>query len=84
MASSRPTAGRLAAPDEMEAFLAGHLTAAQADGTADPRLDPRHEAVVLLAVSAGLGLSVLLGQRTAAAATTVLHYHLDRLFPTGT
>ncbi|MFD5438338.1 TetR/AcrR family transcriptional regulator [Kitasatospora sp. NPDC127067] len=71
----------LAAPDEMEAFLTAQLTAAQQAGDADPGLDARHEAVVLLAVSAGLGLSVLLGQRTADEATTVLRYHLGRLFP---
>ncbi len=71
----------LAAPDEMEAFLATQLTAAQRAGTADPRLNARQEAVVLLAVSAGLGLSVLLGQRTADEATAVLHYHLGRVFP---
>ncbi|MBD0689737.1 TetR/AcrR family transcriptional regulator [Streptomyces sp. CBMA123] len=69
-------AGRsfLAAPDEMEAFLTAHLTAAGA-------ADPRQEAVILLAVSAGLGLSVLLHQRTAEDATAVLRYHLGRLFP---
>ncbi|HJD84568.1 TetR family transcriptional regulator C-terminal domain-containing protein [Kitasatospora aureofaciens] len=71
----------LAAPDEMEAFLATQLTAARRAGTADPRLDARQEAVVLLAVSAGLGLSVLLGQRTADEATAVLRYHLGRVFP---
>ncbi|GAA1948096.1 TetR/AcrR family transcriptional regulator [Kitasatospora viridis] len=71
----------LAAPDEMEAFLVAQLAAAQQAGGADPLLDARQEAVVLLAVSAGLGLSVLLGQRTAADAGAVLHYHLGRLFP---
>ncbi|MGA5821226.1 TetR/AcrR family transcriptional regulator [Kitasatospora sp. NPDC094028] len=71
----------LAAPNEMEEFLVGQLEAAQQAGGADPRLDAGQEAVVLLAVSAGLGLSVLLGQRTADDATTVLHYHLGRLFP---
>ncbi|WP_035858692.1 TetR/AcrR family transcriptional regulator [Kitasatospora cheerisanensis] len=65
----------LAAPNEMEAFLVAHLTAAGLP-------EPDHEAVVLLALSAGLGLSVLLGQRTPEAATTVLHHHLSRLFPT--
>ncbi|MFJ9772380.1 TetR/AcrR family transcriptional regulator [Kitasatospora sp. NPDC101157] len=70
----------LAAPDEMEVFLAAQLTAAQRAGTADPRLDARQEAVVLLAVSAGLGLSVLLGQRTADEAIAVLRYHLGRAF----
>ncbi|MFE2109571.1 hypothetical protein ACFXAF_27430 [Kitasatospora sp. NPDC059463] len=71
----------LAAPGEMERFLADRLTAAQQAGDADPRLDAAREAVVLLSVSAGLGLSVLLGQRTADDATAVLHYHLGRLFP---
>ncbi|MFF2041137.1 TetR/AcrR family transcriptional regulator [Kitasatospora sp. NPDC058170] len=73
----------LAAPGEMEQFLAGRLAAAREAGDTDPRLDPGQEAVVLLALSAGLGLSVLLGQRTADDATAVLHYHLARLFPPG-
>ncbi|MFF3006508.1 TetR/AcrR family transcriptional regulator [Kitasatospora sp. NPDC057940] len=71
----------LAAPNEMEDFLVGQLTAARQAGDTDPRTDARQEAVVLLAVSAGLGLSVLLGQRTADDAVAVLHYHLGRLFP---
>ncbi|MGE7435068.1 TetR/AcrR family transcriptional regulator [Kitasatospora sp. NPDC001175] len=71
----------LAAPNEMEDFLVGQLTAAQQAGDTDPRLDARQEAVVLLAVSAGLGLSVLLGQRTTSDAVAVLRYHLGRLFP---
>ncbi|MGW4379766.1 TetR/AcrR family transcriptional regulator [Kitasatospora sp. NPDC004531] len=64
----------LAAPDEMEAFLVGQLTAAAVP-------EPRHETVVLLALSAGLGLSVLLGQRSPEDATAVLRHHLARLFP---
>ncbi|MFD0399282.1 TetR/AcrR family transcriptional regulator [Kitasatospora sp. NPDC127121] len=71
----------LSAPNEMEDFLVGQLTAARQAGDTDPRMDARQEAVVLLAVSAGLGLSVLLGQRTADDAVAVLHYHLGRLFP---
>ncbi|MGW3233571.1 TetR/AcrR family transcriptional regulator [Kitasatospora sp. NPDC001095] len=71
----------LAAPNEMEAFLAAQLTAARQAGDAIPGLDPRQEAVVLLAVSAGLGLSVLLDQRTAEEAVGALHYHLGRIFP---
>jgi AcrR family transcriptional regulator len=71
----------MAAPNEMEGFLVAQLTAAQQSGDAAPGLDARQEAVVLLAVSAGLGLSVLLGQRTADDATSVLRYHLARLFP---
>ncbi|MEU3496925.1 TetR family transcriptional regulator C-terminal domain-containing protein [Kitasatospora cineracea] len=71
----------LAAPNEMEAFLAGQLTAAQQAGDTAPGLDARQETVVLLALSAGLGLSVLLGQRSADDATAVLRYRLGRLFP---
>ncbi|MFJ8430967.1 TetR/AcrR family transcriptional regulator [Kitasatospora sp. NPDC094019] len=70
----------LVAPDEMEAFLVGQLEAAQRSGEADPRLDARQEAAILLAASAGLGLSVLLGQRTPAEAVAALRYHLGRLF----
>jgi hypothetical protein len=33
-------------------------------------------------MSAGLGTSVLAGQRTADDALRVLRYHLDRLLPT--
>ncbi|MER7845868.1 TetR/AcrR family transcriptional regulator [Kitasatospora sp. NPDC096077] len=65
----------LAAPNEMEAFLAAQLTAAGATDS------PRQEAVVLMAVSAGLGLSVLLGQRTPDDAVAVLHHHLGRILP---
>ncbi len=41
----------------------------------------RTEAISLLALSAGLGTSVLVGQRTPEAAAPVLRHHLDRLFP---
>ncbi|MFD0634810.1 TetR/AcrR family transcriptional regulator [Catenulispora yoronensis] len=70
----------LAGPAEMEELLAGQLAAAQQAGDADPRLDARQEAVMLMAASAGLGLSVLLGQRSADAAIKVLRYHLGRVF----
>ncbi|MFJ5234168.1 TetR/AcrR family transcriptional regulator [Kitasatospora sp. NPDC088391] len=70
-----------AAPDEMETFLAAQLRAAEQAGRTAPGLDARQEAVLLLAVSAGLGLSVLLGQRPAEEAVAVLHYHLARIFP---
>ncbi|MER7703706.1 TetR/AcrR family transcriptional regulator [Kitasatospora sp. NPDC097605] len=73
----------LKAPGEMEDFLIAQLAAAQRAGDADPHLDARQEAVLLLAVSAGLGLSVLLNQRTADDATAVLRHHLARLFPGG-
>ncbi|MFI6156869.1 TetR/AcrR family transcriptional regulator [Kitasatospora sp. NPDC051170] len=78
-----PTLGPLAAPDEMEAFLTAQLTAARltAARPADASFDPGHEAALLLATSAGLGLSVLLGQRTPEDATAVLRYHLARILP---
>jgi hypothetical protein len=45
-----------------------------------PGADARMEAVGLLAMSAGLGTSVLVGQRSPEAAADVLHHHLDRIF----
>ncbi|GAA3783434.1 hypothetical protein GCM10022403_017540 [Streptomyces coacervatus] len=45
-----------------------------------PGVDARLEAVSLLAMSAGLGTSVLVGQRSPEAAAEVLHHHLDRIF----
>ncbi|WP_202524333.1 MULTISPECIES: TetR family transcriptional regulator C-terminal domain-containing protein [Kitasatospora] len=71
----------LAAPNEMETFLAAQLTAARQGTETAPSLDARQETVVLLALSAGLRLSVLLGQRGAQDATAVLRYRLGRLFP---
>jgi hypothetical protein len=44
-------------------------------------VDARAEATGLLAMSAGLGTSVLAGQRSAEDALGVLRYHLDRLLP---
>ncbi|GAA1393089.1 TetR/AcrR family transcriptional regulator [Kitasatospora putterlickiae] len=73
----------LAGPAEMEDLLIAQLAAAQRAGDADPGLDARQEAVILLAVSAGLGLSVLLGQRAAGDAAAVLRYHLARIFTGG-
>ncbi|GAA2722598.1 TetR/AcrR family transcriptional regulator [Actinocorallia aurantiaca] len=71
----------LRAPDEMERFLTGLLETARHAGRLPAASDPAAEAVLLLAVSAGLGTSVLLGQRTSGEAMNVFHYHLDRLFP---
>lgn len=71
----------LRAPDEMERYVTGLLERARAAGRLAPGLDPASEAVLLLTASAGLGTSVLLGQRTPEAATRVIRYHLDRLLP---
>lgn len=64
-----------------EDLLADQLERARTAGLTPPGLDVRTEAISLLALSAGLGTSVLVGQRTPEAAAPVLRHHLDRLFP---
>ena len=61
--------------------VAAQLRAAQAAGGTPAHLDPDLEAVSLLAMSAGLGHSVLSGQSSAGQAQAVIDYQLDRLFP---
>jgi AcrR family transcriptional regulator len=61
--------------------IAAQLRAAQAAGDTPAHLDPDLEAVSLLAISAGLGTSVLAGQSSAGQAQAVIDYHLHRLFP---
>jgi AcrR family transcriptional regulator len=61
--------------------VAAQLRAAQAAGDTPACLDPDTEAFGLLAMSAGLGTSVLGGQSSAERAQAVIDYHLDRLFP---
>ncbi|MGW7486208.1 TetR/AcrR family transcriptional regulator [Streptomyces sp. NPDC054786] len=70
-------------PDAAEDLVAGQLERAREAGLTAPDMDVRTEAVSLLALSAGLGTSVLVGQRTAESAAAVLRHHLDRLFPNG-
>ncbi|MFI5930573.1 TetR/AcrR family transcriptional regulator [Actinoplanes sp. NPDC051494] len=67
-------------PDGLERFLAGQLRAAQEAGVARAGLDPDLTAAGLLAMTNGLGSSVLGGQRDAQEAVRVLRYHLDGLF----
>ncbi|MFI1072807.1 TetR/AcrR family transcriptional regulator [Streptomyces puniciscabiei] len=67
-------------PDAAEATLAGLLRQAADAGLLRAGVDAHAEAVGLLAMSAGLGTSVLVGQRDAESATAVLGYHLDRIF----
>ncbi|WP_030263168.1 TetR/AcrR family transcriptional regulator [Streptomyces violens] len=67
-------------PDAAEAALAGFLRQAQEAGLLRPGVDPGSEAIGLLAMSAGLGTSILVGQRTPDSATAVFEYHLDRIF----
>jgi AcrR family transcriptional regulator len=61
--------------------VAAQLRAAQAAGGTPAHLDPDTEAVGLLAMSAGLGTSVLGAQSSPGQAQAVIDYHLDRLFP---
>ena len=61
--------------------VAAQLRAGQADGDMAVCLDPDLEAVSLLAMSAGLGTSVLGGQSSVEQAQAVIDYQLDRLFP---
>ncbi|MER6172006.1 TetR/AcrR family transcriptional regulator [Streptosporangium sp. NPDC001681] len=74
----------LAAPDAMEAFVAGQLIQAQNDGDMAADLDPRTEAIALLAMSGGLGIAVLAGQRSVESALAVLRTQLARLVPAQT
>ncbi|MGY5125470.1 TetR/AcrR family transcriptional regulator [Streptomyces nigrescens] len=70
-------------PNAAEDLLADQLERARTAGLTPPDLDVRTEAISLLALSAGLGTSVLVGQRTPEAAAPVLRHHLDRIFPGG-
>ena len=67
-------------PDAAERVLTELLTQARESGLTRPGVDPETEATGLLAMSAGLGTSVLAGQRTPESAAAVLAYHLDRIF----
>jgi AcrR family transcriptional regulator len=61
--------------------VAAQLRAAQAAGHTPACLDPDAEALGLLAMSAGLGTSVLGGHSSPEQAQAVIDYQLDRLFP---
>jgi AcrR family transcriptional regulator len=61
--------------------VASQLRAAQVAGDTPTHLNPDLEALSLLAMSAGLGTSVLCGQSSPGQAQAVIDYHLDRLFP---
>jgi AcrR family transcriptional regulator len=70
-------------PNALEAFLATQLREAQAAGDLPAGRDPALDAAALLALTNGLGSSVLGGQRDGAAALAILEYHLDHLFTAG-
>ncbi|RZQ65981.1 TetR/AcrR family transcriptional regulator [Amycolatopsis suaedae] len=64
-------------PKRLEAQLAELLRGARlADGR-----DPDTEAARLLALSHGLGTSVLIGHRSADSAAEILAYHVDQVLP---
>ncbi|WP_413098413.1 TetR/AcrR family transcriptional regulator [Streptomyces sp. Inha503] len=67
-------------PNRLERQLTDVLRQAQADGELAAGLDASVEAARLLAMSHGLGTSVLVGQRTAEAAEAVMRHHLTGLF----
>ncbi|MFJ2579278.1 TetR/AcrR family transcriptional regulator [Kitasatospora aureofaciens] len=70
-------------PDMLESFLAKQVRAAQQAGEVVAARDPELTAAGLLAMTNGLGSSVLGGQRSGEAALTVLGHHLDELFGAG-
>ncbi|TYB37465.1 hypothetical protein FXF50_14390 [Micromonospora sp. AP08] len=72
-------AARRDVSDKIERLLGRQLRQAQENGEVDPRLDPELTAAGLLALTNGLGSSVLGGQRDGRAALAVLTYHLDRV-----
>ncbi|MEU9504527.1 TetR/AcrR family transcriptional regulator [Streptomyces sp. NPDC048196] len=67
-------------PGAAEDVLTDLLRQASAAGLTTPGLEPRLEASSLLALSAGLGTSILVGHRTPDSATAVLRHQLDRIF----
>ncbi|NXY94692.1 TetR/AcrR family transcriptional regulator [Streptomyces sp. BR123] len=67
-------------PNAAEDAVTGMLLKAQEAGLADPGIDARTEAISLLAMTATMGTSVIVGQRTPESAIAVLHHHLDRIF----
>ena len=71
-------------PDALEQFMTTSLNQAQQAGDIDDSHDPALTAAGLLALTNGLGASVLGGQRPAEEAVTILRYHLDRLFACST
>ncbi|MBG0814065.1 TetR/AcrR family transcriptional regulator [Planomonospora sp. ID82291] len=70
--------------DPLEQLVAAVIRQAQEQGAAPARLDPGHEADLLVSGVSGLGMDVLHGRRTIAQVRRVIDYHLDRILaPTG-
>ncbi|MGI5358772.1 TetR/AcrR family transcriptional regulator [Streptomyces sp. CA-252508] len=69
-------------PDAAEDALTELLRQAHEAALLEPGVDPRSEAAGLLSMSAGLGTSILVGQRSPESATAILDHHLSRIFRT--
>ncbi|MEV0640173.1 TetR/AcrR family transcriptional regulator [Streptomyces sp. NPDC050619] len=67
-------------PDAAEDAVTELLGQAQKADLLRPGVDPRLEASGLLAMSAGLGTGILVGQRSAESAAAVLEHRLDGIF----
>jgi AcrR family transcriptional regulator len=67
-------------PDAVERFLVRQVRAAQEAGDVDTDLDAAIVVAGLLALTNGLGSSVLGGQRDGTTALAILTYYLDRIF----
>ncbi|QSF54817.1 TetR/AcrR family transcriptional regulator [Brevundimonas fontaquae] len=67
-------------PNRLELQLANLLKQGQANGELPHELDNAFEAARLLAINHGLGTSVLVGQRTAESALSLMQRHLDQMF----
>ncbi|QGV78015.1 TetR/AcrR family transcriptional regulator [Streptomyces ficellus] len=67
-------------PDAAENALTQLIQQAQERDQADAGADARTEAISLLAMTATMGTSILVGQRTPESAIAALQYHLDRIF----
>ncbi|WP_346774461.1 TetR/AcrR family transcriptional regulator [Streptomyces sp. ADI96-15] len=74
----------VAGPDRLQRQLAEVLEQAQREGALDQRRDPNTEAAHLLALSHGVGTSVLVGQRAPDEALGILRGHLNQLFRNST
>ncbi|MFJ3172281.1 TetR/AcrR family transcriptional regulator [Streptomyces roseus] len=67
-------------PNAAEDAVTGLIARAQEAGAADRGVDARTEAISLLAMTATMGTSILVGQREPESAIAVLRHHLDRIF----
>ncbi|MCP2257622.1 transcriptional regulator, TetR family [Streptoalloteichus tenebrarius] len=64
---------------EIRAHAARVIGQAQAQGRADPGLDPEREARILWSLAGSLGVEVAFGRTSVEEARATLSYHLDRL-----